>query len=180
VTLSASTTEEDAWNAVLETISKLLPLLRARSSETRHATATALGLLAETLPPYTIPVSDPSSSTTQPIDLAALLRTGDALLASAGREYIAKPSAGDKSKRRKEMMGSLGLMEGVGWGEDVENVIGEEDDEMNGNGGDSNNSPHPVGTPKAAEPKDIFEGLSARQVTMLKRKKGNIAEEANK
>jgi len=76
------------------------------------------------------------------------------------------------------MMGSLGLMEGVGWGDDVENVIGEEDDEMNG--GDSNDSPNPNGTPKAPEPKDIFEGLSARQVTMLKRKKGNIVEEANK
>jgi TATA-binding protein-associated factor len=183
VTLSSSTTEEDAWNAVLETISKLLPLLRSKSSETRHATAIALGLLAQSLPPYTIPVSDPSSSTSRPIVLASLLKTGDTLLASAGREYIAKPSAGDKSKRRKEMMGSLGLMDGVGWGDDVENVIGEEDDEMNGDTNNSpatNGTPKGAGTPKAAEPKDIFEGLSARQVTMLKRKKGNIAEEANK
>ena len=180
VTLSASASEDDAWNGVLETVSKLLPLLRSKSSETRHATANALGLLAQSLPSYTVPVTDPSSSTSQPLDLAELLRSGDMLLASAGREYVAKPvNAADKAKRRKAMMGSLGLGDAVGWGEDVDKVIGEEDEEMDG--APKNPSPSPaVATPPTETPKDVFEGLSARQITMLKRKKGNIVEEANK
>lgn len=182
LTLSSTTFEEDAWNAVLETISKILPLLRSKSSETRHAAANALGLLAECLPAYTLPVRDPSSSTTQPIDIAALLRTGDVLLASAGREYIAKPvAAADKAKRRKAMMGSLGLGDAVGWGEDVDQVIGEEDEAMDLDAAKKSPASGAGSTPAPAEiPADIFEGLSARQITMLKRKKGNIMEEANK
>ena len=134
--------------------------------------------MAESLPAYTIPVTDPSSSTTQPIDLASLLRSGHALLASAGREYVAKPvAAADRAKRKKAMMGSIGLGDAVGWGDDVDQVIGEEDDPM-----DIEARKSPAGTtPTPAEtPADVFEGLSARQITMLKRKKGNIVEEANK
>lgn len=179
-TLSASATEEDAWNAVLETVSKILPLLRSKSSETRHAASNALGLLAQHLPSYTLPVTDPSSSTSKPIDLVALLKSENTLLASAGREYIAKPvNAADKAKRRKAMMGSLGLGDAVGWGDDVEKVIGDEDEEMPAARSREPSTPA-QSTPPAEPPKDIFEGLSARQVTMLKRKKGNIVEEANK
>jgi TATA-binding protein-associated factor len=180
VILTSSTSEDDAWNSVLETVSKILPLLRSKSSETRHAAANALGLLAQSLPSYTIPVTDPSSSTTQPIDLVSLLKSGEALLASAGREYIGKPvAAADKAKRRKAMMGSLGLADGMSWGDDVDKVIGEEDDAVDL---DPQKQSPAAGTPpgSAEMPRDVFEGLSVRQITMLKRKKGNIVEEANK
>jgi TATA-binding protein-associated factor len=153
---------DDAWSEVLEVISKVIPLLRSRSSDTRHAASFALGLLASSLPEY--PSANIPSSSTQPIDLPSLLRSGPTLLASAGREYIAKPATGDRAKRRKAMMGSLGLGDAVGWGDDVDKEIGEEE-------------PEPT-EPEA--PTDIFEGLSARQITMLKRKKGNIVDEANK
>lgn len=184
-TLAATGDEDEAWNEVLLVISKLIPLLKSKSSETRQASAHALGILAQSLPKYSvIPVSDPSSSKSQPLDLATLLKEHDTLLASAGREYIAKPvNAADRAKRRKAMMGSIGLGDTVGWGDDVDNVIGEDDEPMDidskaANGGMVKAEEEP---PKPVEPpKDIFEGLSARQITMLKRKKGNIAEEANK
>ena len=72
------------------------------------------------------------------------------------------------------MMGSLGLGDAVGWGDDMDKVIGDEE-EMDVEGAKAEN-----GSGKAGPPKDTFEGLSARQITMLKRKKGNIVEEANK
>jgi TATA-binding protein-associated factor len=75
------------------------------------------------------------------------------------------------------MMGSIGLGDAVGWGDEVDKVIGddEEDVVMDGKKGSST----PV-APSSDPPVDIFEGLSARQVIMIKRKKGNMAEEANK
>ena len=182
VTLTSSGSEEEAWNAVLETVTKLLPLLQHKTSDTRHAAASALGLLAQQLPSYTIPVSDPSSSTSQPIDIASLLRETDPLLASAGREYIAKPLAGDRAKRRKAMMNSVGLGDTVGWGDDVDNVIGDEDEGMEeptakaAASANGSNTASPAPTLAV----DIFEGLSVRQIAVLKRKKGNIVEEANK
>lgn len=71
------------------------------------------------------------------------------------------------------MMGSLGLGDAVGWGEDVDKVIGEEEED-----GIKPEASTPAETP--TPPQDVFEGLSARQVMMLKRKKGNLMEEANK
>ncbi|OCF37798.1 TATA-binding protein-associated factor [Kwoniella heveanensis BCC8398] len=185
VTLSSGGNEEDAWNDVLETISKVLPLLKSKSSDTRHAAANALGLLAANLPQWPHPLQvDPSEGLlSSAIDLVSLLKNGQTLLASAGREYIAKPLPGDKAKRRKAMMGSLGLGDAVGWGEDVDKVIGEDDDDMDGggeNGGASKAGPSRDPSAPPAPPKDVFEGLSARQITMLKRKKGNMVEEANK
>nr|XP_019011335.1 TATA-binding protein-associated factor [Kwoniella pini CBS 10737]OCF50116.1 TATA-binding protein-associated factor [Kwoniella pini CBS 10737] len=182
VTISSGGNEEDAWNDVLETISKVLPLLRSKVSDTRHAAAYALGLLASFLPEW----SPPSATNfgigefPSPVDLQYLLKNGSTLLASAGREYIAKPLPGDKAKRRKAMMGSIGLGDAVGWGEDVDKVIGDEDDDMN-DGEKERSTAGPSGEPSVtSQPaKDIFEGLSARQITMLKRKKGNMAEEAN-
>ncbi|WVQ99889.1 hypothetical protein IAU59_007032 [Kwoniella sp. CBS 9459] len=182
VTLSSGGNEEDAWNDVLETISKVLPLLKSKSSDTRHAAANSLGQLAAGLPewPHSTDSVSVNGISSSPIDLASLLKNSQTLLASAGREYIAKPLPGDKAKRRKAMMGSLGLGDAVGWGEDVDKVIGEDDDDMDGgqNGSKAGPSREPSAPP--LPPKDIFEGLSARQITMLKRKKGNMAEEANK
>ncbi|KAK8854899.1 hypothetical protein IAR55_003638 [Kwoniella newhampshirensis] len=185
VTLSTGGGEQDAWNDVLETISKILPLLKSRTSDTRYAAANALGLLAACLPESTLPVVDIKDEATevpQPLDLPYLLRTSQTLLASAGREYIAKPLPGDKAKRRKAMLGSLGLGDAVGWGDDVDKVIGDDDDDVDGSQARPSTSGAPSREPSVAPqpPKDIFEGLSARQITMLKRKKGNIVEEANK
>jgi TATA-binding protein-associated factor len=47
---------------------------------------------------------------------------------------------------------------------------------------DQAQTPKGMETPKSTGevPKDVFEGLSARQIVMLKRKKGNLVEEANK
>ena len=164
-------TGEERWVEVLETVSKLLPLLKSRSSETRHASSNALGLLASFLPDSNKAFLDLSA---EPIDLQSLAKSGQTLLASAGREYIAKPLPGDKAKRRQAMMGSLGLGDAVGWGDDMDKVIGDEEEvEVDPRPGEK--PPEPIGPPK-----DVFEGLSARQITMLKRKKGNILEEANK
>ena len=169
LTIQGQVDEDDAWAQVLEVISKVLPLLRSKSSEARYGASQALGLLAKTLPEYTPRHPIASSSTSTPIDLQALIRDGQLLLASAGREYIAKISKADKAKRKKAMMGSLGLGGGVGWGDDVDKEIGdEEDDEVE------------LEADAKEAPSDPFEGLSARQITMLKRKKGNIVEEANK
>lgn len=178
VTVDGAVSEEDAWSEVLETVSKILPLLKAKGSDTRRAAAHTLGLLAGTLPGWTLPIAPFEAK--PPIHLPTLLRDEAPLLASAGREYAAKPLAGDKAKRRKAMMGSLGLGDAVGWGDDVDKVIGDEDDDMDAGPSKPANG-NAVAIPKPAEPpKDIFEGLSARQVAMLKRKKGNIEEEANK
>lgn len=185
VTLEGQVSEEDAWTDVLDTVAKIVPLLRSKLSDTRSAAAFTLGLLANSLPAWSHPSASTSSSTwtssaplSNPIDLPELLRDGQTLLASAGREYVAKPMGGDKAKRRKAMMGSLGLGDAVGWGDDVDKVIGEEDDEVT----DQAQTPKGVETPKSTGevPKDVFEGLSARQIVMLKRKKGNLVEEANK
>ncbi|WVW85765.1 hypothetical protein I302_107803 [Kwoniella bestiolae CBS 10118] len=184
VTLSSGGNEEDAWNDVLETISKVLPLLKSKVSDTRHAAAYALGLLASSLPgwshPATIMLEEDGVS--ERIDLQSLLKNESTLLASAGREYVAKPLPGDKAKRRKAMMGSLGLGDAVGWGDDVDKVIGDEDEDMNDDKAkDQNGSNSKSASVEPPQPsKDIFEGLSARQITMLKRKKGNMVEEANK
>jgi TATA-binding protein-associated factor len=174
VRLDGQVSEEDAWSDVLDTIAKIIPLLRSRVSDTRHAAAFALGLLAGTLPPWTQPWTSPPPASSR-LDLPLLVKNGQTLLASAGREYIAKPVGGDKAKRRKAMMGSLGLGDAVGWGEDVDKVIGDEEDDADMEAVQSR-----AGTPKVEQPKDLFEGLSARQITMLKRKKGNVIEEANK
>jgi TATA-binding protein-associated factor len=175
--------EEDAWTDVLDTVAKIVPLLRSKLSDTRSAAAFTLGLLANSLPAWSSASTSSSTWTSSappsnPIDLPELLRDGQTLLASAGREYVAKPLGGDKAKRRKAMMGSLGLGDAVGWGDDVDKVIGEEDDEVT----DQAQTPKGGETPKSAGevPKDVFEGLSARQIVMLKRKKGNLVEEANK
>ncbi|WVQ74752.1 hypothetical protein IAR50_004357 [Cryptococcus sp. DSM 104548] len=170
--------EDEAWNDALETIGKILALLKSKSSETRHAAAHALGLLAQTLP-ESVPVASSSSDplTTYPIDLQALLQSGQVLLASAGREYAAKPNAGDKAKRRKAMMATVGLGDTVGWGDDTDKVLDDEDDDLDVDVKKSG----AVGSREPSQPPaDVFEGLSARQITMLKRKKGNIVEEANK
>jgi TATA-binding protein-associated factor len=185
VTLEGQVSEEDAWTDVLDTVAKIVPLLRSKLSDTRSAAAFTLGLLANSLPAWSQPSAPTSSSTwtssaplSDPIALPELLRDGQTLLASAGREYVAKPTGGDKAKRRKAMMGSLGLGDAVGWGDDVDKVIGEEDDEVT----DQAQTPKGMETPKSTGevPKDVFEGLSARQIVMLKRKKGNLVEEANK
>ncbi|ORY35400.1 putative helicase [Naematelia encephala] len=185
VVLPSQISEEDAWNEVLETISKIIPLLRSRSSETRSAAAYSLGVLASSLPPWTAElVSSVPSSSTNPVDLAALLKSGQTLLASAGREYIAKPVA-DKAKRRKAMMGSLGLGDGIMAG-DMDKMFDDDDDAMDdgagiGTGTGATKEDSAAKKAPAEPPKDIFEGLSARQVIMLKRKKGaNLADEANK
>lgn len=162
---------DEGWTDVLATVSRILPLLHSRSSETRHAAAHALGLLTASLPSSSSSVLDLNSD---PIDLPSLIRSGHTLLASAGREYIAKPLAADKAKRRKAMMGSIGLGDAVGWGDDVDEVIGD-DEGMEVDHAKVDGRAEPL-----APPKDIFEGLSARQITMIKRKKGNMVEEANK
>ncbi|OWZ77626.1 TATA-binding protein-associated factor [Cryptococcus neoformans Bt85] len=176
ITLHSSGAEEDAWNDTLETISKILALFKSKSSETRHAAAHAIGLLAKNMPEY-IQIASISSAfpTTQPIDLPYTLKHGQTLLASAGREYAAKPLPGDKAKRRKAMMTSVGLGDAIGWGDDTDKVL-DDDDDME----DVRKTAPPSREPSAPPP-DVFEGLSARQITMLKRKKGtNIMEEANK
>ncbi|RXK40222.1 TATA-binding protein-associated factor [Tremella mesenterica] len=175
VKIDAKFNEDDAWSEALETIGKITPRLKSKSSETRHAAAHALGLLAAALPPYSGHTTD-IKDTAEKVNVKEVIRTGQTLLASAGREYIGRGTAADKAKRRKAMMGSLGLGDGLGWGEDVDKVIGDDDED---NDDPSGSLLEKEATP-SEPPKDVFEGLSARQVMMLKRKKGNIVEEANK
>lgn len=174
VTLEGKVDEGDAWSEVLDAISRLLPLLKSRSSETRQAASNALGLLGASLPVYRSDSESEFVSGSEPVNPQVLLASGQTLLASAGREYVAKPMGGaDKAKRRKAMMGSIGLGD-VGWGEDVDDIIGD-DDAVEGKDEQVSSK---EGTP--ATPQDIFEGLSARQITMLKRKKGDVVAEASK
>ncbi|WVO17696.1 hypothetical protein L204_105394 [Cryptococcus depauperatus] len=178
LTLESGGGEADAWNDALETVGKILALLKSKSSDTRHAAAYAIGLLAKSLPDYNLEISDDSELlTTSPLDLLHVLKNSQALLASAGREYASKPAPGDKAKRRKAMMASVGI-DAVGW-EDTDKVLDDEDDDMDVD----LRKPAPLSSElslPSQPPTNIFEGLSARQITMLKRKKGNMAEEANK
>lgn len=73
------------------------------------------------------------------------------------------------------MMGAVGLGGGLDMGSEMDKVLDDADDSKDGVASSSAPS-----TP-APPPENVFEGLSARQITMLKRKKGNnIVEEANK
>ncbi|KAL1409070.1 TATA-binding protein-associated factor mot1 [Vanrija albida] len=170
----------DAWPDALETIAKLVPLLKSKSSETRQAAAHALGLIAEALPAWEGSPPDeecPIPGADTPFDLVNTVNTGEWLLASAGREYIAKLNPADRAKRRKAMMGAVGLDGGLSLGSDMDKMLDDED----GPGGSNSTVGTPgAPTPPAADTKDIFEGLSARQIAMIKRKKGNMVEEANK
>lgn len=179
VALHATVSEDEAWDEALETISKLVPILRSKQSESRSAAAHTLGLLANYLPPHSssaIPSATPFD--TPPVDILDLVQNGSQLLASAGREYIAKPGPADKAKRRQAMMGSIGLGDTVGWGDDIDKVIGDDEDDVKMDGKIAGGPSVPLQS--SDPPVDIFEGLSARQVIMVKRKKGNMAEEANK
>ncbi|GMK58346.1 hypothetical protein CspeluHIS016_0503780 [Cutaneotrichosporon spelunceum] len=167
--------QDDAWSDALETITKLIPLLRSRSSETRNAAAHALGLVAQALPEWDgsppdepVPIADADA----PFDVASTVASNDPLLASAGREYVAKPGRGDRVKSRKAMMSAAGLGGGLDIGSEMDQVLDDADDKQG-----ITSEPQ---TP-APPPENVFEGLSARQIAMLKRKKGNnIVEEANK
>lgn len=155
---------DDAWQDTLDTIAKIIPLLRSRSSETRNAAANALGLIAQALPAWEGSPED-APSPIDPgaaFDVHAVACANELLLASAGREYVAKPGPADRAKRKKAMLGAVGMGGGLDMGSDMDAVLDDGDE----------------GTPT---PENIFEGLSARQVAMLKRKKGNnMIEEANK
>jgi TATA-binding protein-associated factor len=179
-TLEGKVDENDAWAEVLDTISRLLPLLKSRSSETRQAASNALGLLGSSLPPFSGSTVEDDLLPSLPVDVQNVLSSGKTLLASAGREYIAKPVGGaDKAKRRKAMMGSLGLGE-VGWGDDVDQIIGDDEEDGDDKKKVKEDTVAAGIADPAPTPQDIFEGLSARQITMLKRKKGDIVAEANK
>ncbi|RSH82478.1 TATA-binding protein-associated factor mot1 [Apiotrichum porosum] len=170
---------DDAWPDALETIAKLIPLLRSRSSETRNAAANALGLIAQVLPAWQGAVADEPCPIPCPdgaFDVPSTVVGGEYLLASAGREYIAKPGPADRAKRRKAMMGAVGLGGGLDLGGDMDKVLDDADDKEGVAGSASTPPSAPSGPPV-----DLFEGLSARQIAMLKRKKGNnMVEEANK
>lgn len=182
--------EEDAWAEVLDTIARLLPLLKSRSSETRSAASNALGLLASTLPPYTAGQSDGKDGaefeTASRVDVRGLLSSGQTLLASAGREYATKRlTTAEKIKRQRAMKASAGL-DDMGFNEELDQLMGEAEEEEGQGEGKLKNGESSTSTPLAPKestpstPQDIFEGLSARQITMLKRKKGDIVAEANK
>lgn len=163
---------DDAWQDTLDTIAKIIPLLRSRSSETRNAAANALGLIAQALPAWEgSPEDEPSPiEPGDPFDVHAVACSNELLLASAGREYVAKPGPGDRAKRRKAMLGAVGMGGGLDMGSDMDAVLDDGDEQ-----------PGTSTPPAQSTPENIFEGLSARQVTMLKRKKGNnMVEEANK
>lgn len=154
----SAVSETEAWTEVLESISKLLPLLQSKSSESRSASAFALGLLAKTLPAYAGPTQETSELSVDAIILPELLKDSPLLLASAGREYAGKSNG----KGKQAFLKSLGLEDQL-MGDNAADMLDEGD-----------------AIEEAAPPPDIFEGLSARQITMLKRKKGNIIDEANK
>lgn len=165
---------DDAWQDTLDTIAKVIPLLRSRSSETRNAAAHALGLIAQALPAWDgTPELAPSPiELGERFDVHAVAGSSDLLLASAGREYVAKPGPGDRAKRKRAMLGAVGMGGGLDMGSDMDAVLDDGDDSGGG-------AATPPGTQTV--PENVFEGLSARQVAMLKRKKGNnLVEEANK
>ncbi len=89
--------------------------------------------------------------------------------ARVSRQGIHRQTDGrGQSQAPKSHDGHSGLGDAVGWGDDVDKVIGDGDDDDNTQDTQSN------GQQKngAAElpPKDIFEGLSARQIAMSREK----------
>lgn len=113
-----------------------------------------------------------------PFDVAVTVASNDPLLASAGREYVAKPGRSDRVKSRKAMMGAVGLGGGLDMGSEMDKVLDDADDSKDGVASTAPSTATPTPAPP---PENVFEGLSARQITMLKRKKGNnVVEEANK
>jgi TATA-binding protein-associated factor len=175
---------EDAWPDALETIARLLPLLRSRSSETRNAASHALGLIAQTLPAWSGSPPDEASpiAASDAFDVQTTVAASEFLLASAGREYVAKLGPGDRAKRRKAMMGAVGLGGGLDIGGDMDRVLDDADEKDGGSAGATTpGAPGSAGAAPGPPSADVFDGLSARQIAMLKRKKGNnIVEEANK
>lgn len=126
-------------------------------------------------------------------DIASLVTRAPKLLASAGQEYVVTKGSGkDSAKQKKAMMGSLGLAPGVGWGDDVDKVVDEEAGDVKPDPDAAvdveavkteSGPPTPVPAKVEEEPKDPYEGLSARQINMLKRKRKGGAtamDEANK
>jgi TATA-binding protein-associated factor len=182
--------EPDAnpWPEALRLLSRIVPFLSSKSSDTRNAAAEAVGLIASALPPWdattdAVPVNDFTTPFEGFSDIVGLITRAPKLLASAGQEYIVTKGSGkDAAKQKKAMMGSLGLAPGVGWGDDVDKVVDEESDDAV-----KKEEPTEVAAPTppvaVEEPKDPYEGLSARQINMLKRKRkggGTALEEANK
>ncbi|GAA5868377.1 hypothetical protein JCM3774_003272 [Rhodotorula dairenensis] len=121
------------WNEVLALVARILPLLQSRSMETRQAAATALGLISRA-----VGVWDPSDTETSEtvkldgtsavasngitpmslydFDVARVLRDGQLLLASSGKEYgkLSQLSAAELEQAHKDVMKNLGLGMGAG------------------------------------------------------------------
>ncbi|BGP14619.1 TATA-binding protein-associated factor mot1 [Rhodosporidiobolus nylandii] len=124
------------WNEVLALVSRVLPHLQSRSSETRQAAAAALGFISRAVgvwdPSSTAPSGGaadevspeqqkPSSSLSlAEFDLSRILSDGALLLASSGKEYgkLSQLSAEELAKAQKDAMKNLGL----GFGGDADDI----------------------------------------------------------
>ncbi|GAA5975963.1 hypothetical protein JCM10908_005340 [Rhodotorula pacifica] len=121
------------WNEVLGLVARVLPLLQSRSMETRQAAASALGMISRAVGIWdpsrtetseTVPLDGPSASTTNSInpmslsdfDVARVLRDGQLLLASSGKEYgkLSQLTAAELEQAHKDVMKNLGLGMGAG------------------------------------------------------------------
>ncbi|KAL8276295.1 hypothetical protein RQP46_011323 [Phenoliferia psychrophenolica] len=136
------------WNEVIALVSRVLPHLESRNTDTRHAAASALSHISRAVGVWDPTLASPSSSdpdaaapaslpddallSLDAFDLAKLLREGGLLLSSSGNEYaraLANLSPEDLAKAQKEALSNLGLAAGdlgAGAGDDLGVDVGKE------------------------------------------------------
>ncbi|GAA5855493.1 hypothetical protein JCM8547_007859 [Rhodosporidiobolus lusitaniae] len=120
------------WNEVMALVVRVLPYLQSRSSETRQASAAALGFISRAVGVWDSSSTAPSSSSDgdAPISdvkpstslfladfvLARVLSEGTLLLASSGKEYgkLSQLSAEELAKAQQDALKNLGLSFGGG------------------------------------------------------------------
>ncbi|KIO27459.1 hypothetical protein M407DRAFT_23275 [Tulasnella calospora MUT 4182] len=135
------------WSQVMAVVSRLLPYLHSKSTDTRVAASSALQQICSLVPiwkprtPPSTPRDGQSPSTSTPAEppfppfvLEDLLFSPNLLLASSGKEF-AKPLQSDKdlAAARQEAMKRMGLgffedVSGDGFTKDLEKELADDDD----------------------------------------------------
>lgn len=196
---------EDGWDEAAGLVARILPFVRSKAMDTRTAAVEALNYIAQATPswdPNTAPAGPsegipPPPRTSRRFSVQDVLNSGSTLVASAGTEF-----KGDGKKRSKEEQrkAQAALLDSIGVKNmDSRDLIDDEDMEVDGGtvkrevkeeeledqiGGRPRkrlkmSSPEKVVKMEVAPaPKDVFEGLSGRQIMVLKRKrKSGMGEE---
>jgi TATA-binding protein-associated factor len=171
---AALSSEAEAWTELLELTAKIVPLLHAKSGDTRQAGAMALEQICAQAGPWDVtrltalelapaPSLPDSLLTLVQFNLYDVLSQGNPLLGSSGDEYKgAGPSTEEDQTASRKMLKDLGIDETNDMDLDME-----------------------LGLPVKAKSKaesaiPVPDNLSAREKNALKRKRKEEATQANK